>query len=623
MTKKRIVGGFLAACTLFSIVACTPNATGNQPKMQLFSFETDLSAPQSDVPVGTGKTYYVSQSGNDANDGLSKDKPIKTIKKVNQLKLEAGDTIAFKGGDLFTGATLSIRTSGTENNPITITSYDAQEARPKILAQQVHGISFTGVSNLVIRGLEIIVNGQERVSESTPPYVIGILGTYNTLDGHDNIYILDNLIYGSATTSTCGIRITSNLTLEQVKTGSNVLENVHIKHNEVHSLGMAGIFVDGWVTDLNTLNSDPDMYGNVYINENTVYKVAQIPIYEECCHDSEMNRNLVYDSAMGVNGNSWRSIGQTGIMALGCEDTDIMYNVVYNIDNANIDFDGMGIDIDWNTNRVNVQYNWVYNCTGSGIGTMANSNCFILNNRVENNACKGKQSGQIDAIDYTKRYAVVPDDMHVVRNLLVKDNLIASDKQGKCHLGARESGGDSSMWEGNVFENNRLISTTKSNDFWVNISESVAWYKFAGNKYYKADNSKFMVFEVTPQDKINPEAKAYSGLGFNDWQKRDVGATYETLSDKKPSAIENVNATYENGKVTLSWDKSSGDLWHYNVYLVNSADEKASYLNMLGEAFTENYVCEFEATGEYYIVIEPESNQGHYGTQQKIKITLN
>lgn len=619
MGKKRISGIMLSVCMLFSMGACKDNKAEEVKNFE-FSFQTELTEKQAEIPVGTGRTYYVSAKGDDNNDGLTKETPIKSIKKVNQLSLQAGDTVAFKGGEVFSGATLSITESGTADNPITVCGYDDEQARPKILAQQMHGITFNNVSNLVIKGLEIIVNGQERISESTPPYTIGILGVYDVLDGHDNIYIDNNLIYGSATTSSCGVRITSNYAMSQK--AKNVLENVHIKHNTVHSLGMAGIFVDGWLTDLNALNCDPALYGNVYINENEVYNVAQIPIYEECCHDSEMNRNLVYDSAMGIKGNAWTSIGQTGIMALGCEDTDIMYNIVYNIDNANIDFDGMGIDIDWNTNRVNVQYNWTYGCTGSGIGTMANNNCYIRNNRVENNACEGKQSGQIDVIDFTKRYDAVPDDMHAVKNLVVSDNLIVSDKTGKYHLGARENGGDSSMWEGNIFENNRLISTTATNDFWVNISEGVAWYKFASNRYYKADTSKFMAFEFTPQEKINTGAQVFAGNGFADWQKRDVGATFEQTSTEKPSAVGNVKASYFEGKVTLTWDKASGDLWHYNVYLTNGT-EKASYLNMLGEAFTDGYVCEFDAKGEYYIVIEPESNQGHFGTQTKIKLTLN
>lgn len=629
MKNNKKISVVLCICMLISAMAFNgckrPNESSekdNYLKDKSFSFQTNLGEKQSDYPQSSGRTFYVSAKGNDNNDGLSKETPLKSIKKVNQLDLQAGDTIAFKGGETFTGATLTINKSGTANNPITICSYDAESARPKILAQKTTGISFSNVSNIVIRDLEIIVNGQERVSQTTPTYTIGIVGTYSSTEQNANIYIVNNVIYGSATTSTCGVRITSNYTYANLSNTKNVLKNVYIQNNEVHSLGIAGIFVDGWLSDINKMNSCPDMYENVCIDKNVVYNVAQIPIYEECCHDSEMNRNLVYDSAMGVNGNAWLSIGQTGIMALGCRNTDIMYNVVYNIKNANLQFDGMGIDIDWNTKGVNVQYNHVYNCQGSGIGTMANVDCFIRNNRIENNDCEGNQHGQIHLTDFTSRYEVVSDEMHRISGCFIGDNLIVNDVKGGSAFAAEENGGDSALWSGNVFKNNRCLSLTDSNDFWINVSAACPWYEFSDNKYYKNDTSKFSVFETTSSECINPGAVAYSGGGFYEWVKRDTGATFEKLESKSLSGITDVNALYENGKVILSWNKVSGDLWHYNVYLTDG-NQATSYLNMLGEAFTESFEYDFDAKGEYYLIIEPESNQGAYSNQTKIKITLN
>ena len=396
---------------------------------------------------------------------------------------------------------------------------------------------------------------------------------------------------------------------------------------------MAGIFTDSWLYDWTptegAMNADPETFANVYVNENVTYNIAQIPIYLECCHDSEMNRNYVYDSAMGINGNAWLNIGQCGIMALGCTDTDIMYNEIYNIHNANIYFDGMGIDIDWNCKRVNVQYNHTYDCTGSGIGTMANVDCTILNNRVENNDCAGKQIGQIDCIDYTNRNTNVPLDMHVVRNILIKDNLIVNDRYDRVHFGARNNGGDGTMWSGNVFESNHLVSTVdvsdeRTRDYFINVDDTVGWYKFANNKYYRNNTDKFLVMETTDSERMNTVDGAipFDGYGFESWAKRDLGATFEVTNNNKPSAIKNVKVDFSNGKVNVTWDNSTGDLWHYNVYLTSNP-EQFDYTTMLGEAFTNSYSHTFQAKGEYYLIIQPESNQGHYGTHTIIKITLN
>ena len=635
MNKKLAIFSALLALIIATsaLTACgggdDKNSTGGGEPEKVetveFSFNSGLSNSAPEYPLSSGKTYYVSASGNDNNDGLSESTPIKTTKKLNKLSLVAGDTIAFKRGEIFTGASLEINASGSDENPITVCSYGSGD-KPKILAQQYDAIKFTNASNLVIRDLEIIVHGAERVSENTPAQVYGISGYYDVIDNYKNVYIYNNTIHGSATQATSGIRIHAFISKNDAY--QNLLSNVHIKGNEVYDLGMAGIFTDSWIYDFSAsggaMNCDPQTFTNVYVNQNKTYNIAQIPIYLECCNNSEINRNYVYNSAMGINGNAWLNIGQCGIMTLGCYDTDVMYNEVYNIHNANIFFDGMGIDIDWNCKRVNVQYNHTYNCTGSGIGTMANVDCSILNNRVECNDGAGKQIGQIDCIDFTNRKSNAPDDMHVVRNILIKDNLIINDNQNTVFLGARENGGDSTMWGGNQFVGNHLVSLTDSNDVWINVTETVGWYKFASNKYYKNDTSKFMVFESTDASRINASEGAipFDGNGFESWKKRDLGATYEARNNDKPTAVKNVKASFENGVITLNWDASSGDLWHYNLYLTQNP-ESFDYTHMLGETTSTSFTSEILAKGEYYFIIQPESNQGNYGTHTIVKITLN
>ena len=50
-----------------------------------------------------GTTYYVSNDGNDDNDGLSEASPWKSLKKVSETELHHGDGVRFKRGDLFRG----------------------------------------------------------------------------------------------------------------------------------------------------------------------------------------------------------------------------------------------------------------------------------------------------------------------------------------------------------------------------------------------------------------------------------------------------------------------------------------------------------------------------------------
>lgn len=52
----------------------------------------------------SGKTYYVSNDGDDKNDGLSPDTPWKTLDRVSNADLAFGDGVLFKRGDLFRGS---------------------------------------------------------------------------------------------------------------------------------------------------------------------------------------------------------------------------------------------------------------------------------------------------------------------------------------------------------------------------------------------------------------------------------------------------------------------------------------------------------------------------------------
>jgi hypothetical protein len=66
--------------------------------------------------------YYLSTTGNDANNGLSADSSWKTIAKVNTMSLNPGDEVLFHCGQIFPGE-LIICQSGTESQPILISSW--------------------------------------------------------------------------------------------------------------------------------------------------------------------------------------------------------------------------------------------------------------------------------------------------------------------------------------------------------------------------------------------------------------------------------------------------------------------------------------------------------------------
>ena len=57
-----------------------------------------------DLLTSSQKIYYVSADGDDANDGLSADRPWKTLQKVSSFDLGEGECVLFRRGDVFRGS---------------------------------------------------------------------------------------------------------------------------------------------------------------------------------------------------------------------------------------------------------------------------------------------------------------------------------------------------------------------------------------------------------------------------------------------------------------------------------------------------------------------------------------
>lgn len=585
-----------------------------------FSFDTGLGEAEALYPESTGRTFYVSAEGDDANDGLSKETPLKTIDAVNALSLQAGDSVRFRGGDTFEGSVSINGLKGEADNPITFCGYD-DETEPAHIKGGANAVRFTFASNVVVRDLRIEGNSPDYGQAGSSGGDVLSFNYHATDERFENIYIVNNEVFSNSYENRLfGISINLSADLES-QIPEKVLSHVVISGNTVHTTGRTGIHSGGWfVQETGNQNAcrATDFY-DITVENNHVYDMGHIGIYLGGVTDSRILRNLVHDT--GLYSTDALLEGECGIMAISADTMDIMYNVTYNNFDASLNYDSMGIDIDWNTNNINVQYNHTYDCLGSGIATMANQNSFIRNNRVENNDCATNCNSQIQIGNFTVESQYIGDDMHGVTNLTVADNLIVG--QDTYMFRAMVSNG-SLQWTGNVFENNRVVNHSETDaQYWIFVDDDVCWNAFANNRYYTKNTSfKFRVYDNTSGALIEGDGQQYLYDGtFGAWQKRDVGSSLETLSDMPPSAVTGADVKYENGKLVFSWNKSAGDVWHYNVHMTEF-DEQVSYLNMLGETTETGYTFAPTAAGEYYFVIQPESNQGIYGKAVKIKVTL-
>jgi len=103
-----------------------------------------------------GTTYYMdSKTGDDANPGTEMARPIKSLDRVNQLKLGSGDKLLFKAGSRYTGQLKPIG-RGDKDLPILIGMY-GEGAKPRFDGEggfeatvHIYNMEYVTVENLEV-----------------------------------------------------------------------------------------------------------------------------------------------------------------------------------------------------------------------------------------------------------------------------------------------------------------------------------------------------------------------------------------------------------------------------------------------------------------------------------------
>lgn len=68
------------------------------------ALKNEILTSESNYSEAYGNIYYVSEKGDDNNDGLSSETPIRSLDKASELELHPGDAVLFKRGETFRGA---------------------------------------------------------------------------------------------------------------------------------------------------------------------------------------------------------------------------------------------------------------------------------------------------------------------------------------------------------------------------------------------------------------------------------------------------------------------------------------------------------------------------------------
>jgi hypothetical protein len=153
-----------------SLFFTTGNEIGNSPEIYLWKgsgaggawaddFKLTAEINTADEPGGAG-AYYVSPTGNDNNTGTSPQDAWQTIGKVNRMDFEPGDSILFKGGNIFSGSIqLKYNDTGSAVSGVHLGSYGTERAT--INAGTGSGLTATDCEYVSIKNINFIGDGRK------------------------------------------------------------------------------------------------------------------------------------------------------------------------------------------------------------------------------------------------------------------------------------------------------------------------------------------------------------------------------------------------------------------------------------------------------------------------------
>lgn len=352
----------------------------------------------------TGSTYYVSNEGNDDNDGKSEDQAWASLEKVNSVGWKPGDRILFKAGDVWNGSLKLRGISGTKEAPIIFDKYgsDDPSVRPIIngngtTTTEKSAIiqNYTGVKDKTLSATIDVVDGSYlqfhnfELTNKNPDVVSQRAGinirTASTnvteweANPHRGIVVKNNYIHdvdGNPTgwkVGSGGILILGNI--EDVLVEGNTVERV-----DIEGIRNAGLYREG-----DTKANFPRVLRNVVFNNNYV---ADVQGDGFVMSNVGSNGRMEYNTVVRHSAKNVGNVNYAGLWVIGVKDMVIQYNEVYGgIYGYN---DGQAFDVDMFCEGTLYQYNYSHSNRGGFILFMSGSTNSLVRYNISVNDGDGR-----------------------------------------------------------------------------------------------------------------------------------------------------------------------------------------------------------------------------------------
>ncbi len=323
-------------------------------------FTVLVSAETSNIN-NTGQTFYIdADNGSDKNDGLSPEKPWKTLDKVNKTTFEPGSAILLKRGCVWKDTFLWPKGTGDKENVNYISCYGDENLDLPYVASlyddQLDGLpnydtclflgsnqNYWDISNLSL------YNGTNGTGTQYVVKFYSDAGS-NRMIGN---YLHDCVINGS-NPSNWSINSRSGLS------GINVegwIDGVTIENNQVSNVKTNGIGINGWRAGCNYKGEvNNDSAKGVVIRGNSLYNIGKDGILPNNC-----NQPLVEYNVCGKAHSYATNTAHVAMWPFACYGALFQYNEAY--DTKTI-YDGQGFDCDYQCYYTTFQYNYSHDNVG-------------------------------------------------------------------------------------------------------------------------------------------------------------------------------------------------------------------------------------------------------------------
>ena len=339
----------------------------------------------------TGKTYYVSNTGDDELDGLSEKTAFKSIARVNQIDLQPGDAVLFECGGVYEDACLELTTSGSPEAHILLSWY-GKGAYPVIRGGENYDRQYILHENRIAT---VAV-------KLTSAHCVTLRGLQ--LDGANFGIFMNNKKYNDFTQSQLIVEdcVFTNIGGYHCLARTETAPSVPPFYSNAIEIALRGQVPLALFSITDSVFEDFEAAMHIDTNTKTIIRNVRVEnmlregILFESCHapddDPSVVENVVLENVGTVLGKDWgtAAIQWNVCTNFVCDNLDISYtgNGEYRIDMVGGDYEATNKNITVKNSRIhnNAGEGWlIYSTPGWG---KDNSNISLVDNVFANNGLK-------------------------------------------------------------------------------------------------------------------------------------------------------------------------------------------------------------------------------------------